>query len=69
MDKKTPQRIDHTEDASRRNDDEATTIARQQESDDASERRTLGLVSSPHKDTLGDNKIGNSMDGESIIDQ
>lgn len=70
MDKKnSPGTIDNSEDASRRSDDEASTIARQQESDDVNERGASGLVSSPHKDASANNKVGNSMDGESIIDQ
>ena len=60
--KKQP--YDMTEKASERGDEKATSIARQMESDDASEFTGAGYVPSPAGDDAAENKVATSLDDE-----
>ena len=63
-DQRNHQFKDLTEKASERGDDRATTLARQMESDDASEFAGAGFVPSPEGDSAAENKIATSLDDE-----
>jgi hypothetical protein len=55
---------DLTEKSSERGDEQATSIARELESDDINENKNLGPVSSPKGDDAAENKVATSLDGE-----
>ena len=54
---------DLSEEASRRGNEEATTIARRMENDDANEENNAGPISISSNDFV-ENKIAGSLDGE-----
>ncbi|MDB5207326.1 MAG: hypothetical protein JWR72_2401 [Flavisolibacter sp.] len=55
---------DLTQSSSKRQDEKATRIAREQESDDANENTNLGQVSSEKGDSAAENKVATSLDNE-----
>jgi hypothetical protein len=55
---------DLTQSSSERQDEKATRIAREQESDDANENTNLGQVSSEKGDSAAENKVATSLDNE-----
>ena len=63
-DKSTSRYEDMTEKASERGDDKATSLARQMESDDASEFTGAGFIPTPERDSAAENKIATSLDDE-----
>lgn len=65
MDQNTnPRHKDITEEASKRGDEKATSLARQLESDDSQEFTGAGLVPTPDGDSDAENKIATSLDDE-----
>jgi len=59
----SPQPFDLTEEASRRADEKATTIARKKESDDVNEETNLGPADEP-KHSKVENRLSTSLDEE-----
>jgi hypothetical protein len=57
------QPFDLTEEASRREDEKATTIARRVESDDVNEETNIGPVNEPTEDKV-ENRVATSLDEE-----
>ena len=55
---------DLTEQASKRGDEQSTSIARSQESDDVNENRGIGNIPSPEGDDAAENKVATSLDDE-----
>ena len=55
---------DLTQSSSETCDEEATRIAREQESDDVNENNSLGNVTTPKGDSAGENKVATSLDNE-----
>ena len=64
MEEKTSINYDLTQNGSEREDEKATRIAREQESDDANENTNLGQVSSKKGDSAAENKVATSLDNE-----
>jgi hypothetical protein len=63
-DKNNSEHYDMTEKASERDDEKSTTLARQMESDDASEFTGAGFVPTPEGDSAAENKVATSLDDE-----
>lgn len=55
---------DMTEKASERGDEQSTNLARQMESDDASEFTGSGITPSPEGDSAAENRVATSLDNE-----
>ena len=62
--KNNSQPYDLTEKAGDRGDEKSTSLARQMESDDASEFTGAGYVPTPEGDSAAENKVATSLDDE-----